>query len=74
MPPSSPRAEPSCTATTAATLGIAVKIANLRQLGPAYSSVTTWNATANRPMIAINEALGFRLIEQGAGYQKLAHE
>ncbi|HXT91029.1 MAG TPA: GNAT family N-acetyltransferase [Trebonia sp.] len=55
-------------------LGIAVKIANLRQLGPAYSSVTTWNATANRPMIAINEALGFRLIEQGAGYQKLAHE
>lgn len=27
--------------------------------------------TANRPMIEINEALGFRLIEQGAGYQKL---
>ena len=32
---------------------------------------TTWNAAANRPMIEINEALGFRLIEQGAGYQKL---
>ena len=52
-------------------LGLAVKIANLRQLGPAHSCVTTWNAAANRPMIAINEALGFRLIEQGAGYQKL---
>lgn len=52
-------------------LGLAVKIANLRQLGPAHSCVTTWNAAANRPMIEINEALGFRLIEQGAGYQKL---
>jgi GNAT superfamily N-acetyltransferase len=52
-------------------LGLAVKIANLRQLGPAYSCVTTWNATANDPMIAVNELLGFRLIEQGAGYQKL---
>ena len=55
-------------------LGLAVKIANLRQLGPMYSCVTTWNATANGPMIAINEALGFRLIEQGAGYQKLVAE
>lgn len=55
-------------------LGLAVKIANLCQLGPTYSCVTTWNATANRPMIAINEALGFRLIEQGAGYQKLVPE
>ncbi len=52
-------------------LGLAVKIANLRQLSPAHSRVTTWNAAANGPMIEINEALGFRLIEQGAGYQKL---
>ena len=52
-------------------LGLAVKIATLRQLGPAHSCVTTWNAAANGPMIVINEALGFRLIEQGAGYQKL---
>jgi GNAT superfamily N-acetyltransferase len=51
-------------------LGLAVKIANLRQLGSSHASVTTWNALANRPMVAINEALGFRLIEQGAGYQK----
>jgi GNAT superfamily N-acetyltransferase len=52
-------------------LGLAVKIANLRQLGSSHSCVTTWNALANRPMIAINEALGFRVIEQGAGYQKV---
>lgn len=52
-------------------LGLAVKVANLRQLGPSHSCVTTWNAAANRPMIAINEALGFQVIEQGAGYQKL---
>jgi GNAT superfamily N-acetyltransferase len=52
-------------------LGLAVKVANLRQLGPSYKSVTTWNATDNAPMIAINDLLGFRVIEQGACYQKL---
>jgi RimJ/RimL family protein N-acetyltransferase len=52
-------------------LGLAVKVANLRQLGPGYSCVTTWNAAANGPMIDINEALGFRVIEQGVSYQKL---
>jgi GNAT superfamily N-acetyltransferase len=52
-------------------LGLAVKVANLRQLGASYTSVTTWNAAANGPMIAINDALGFYVIEQGATYQKL---
>lgn len=52
-------------------LGLAVKVANLRQLDSSYKCVTTWNATANAPMIAINDALGFHVIEQGAGYQKL---
>ena len=53
-------------------LGLAVKAANLLQLGSAYRSVTTWNAADNAPMIAINDLLGFRVIEQGASYQKLA--
>jgi GNAT superfamily N-acetyltransferase len=52
-------------------LGLAVKIAVLRLIGPSYVSVGTWNAADNAPMIAVNETLGFHLVELGAGYQKL---
>jgi len=44
-------------------LGLLVKLAALRELtaaSPATTSVTTWNADSNRPMIAVNEAMGFR--------------
>jgi len=44
-------------------LGALVKLAALRELGaasPATTSISTWNAESNAPMIAVNEALGFR--------------
>ena len=45
-------------------LGLAVKLANLEALATARPDVTTvrtWNADTNVPMIAINERLGFRV-------------
>lgn len=44
-------------------LGQALKIANLRaarEAFPALGTVRTWNAQENGPMIAVNEALGYR--------------
>ena len=44
-------------------LGLLLKATVLRQLqhdSPATRLVTTWNATTNAPMIAVNERLGFR--------------
>jgi GNAT superfamily N-acetyltransferase len=44
-------------------LGLLLKATVLQQLqtdSPATRSVTTWNATVNAPMIAVNERLGFR--------------
>jgi GNAT superfamily N-acetyltransferase len=43
-------------------LGLWLKIDNLRQLAevsPATTTVTTYNADSNAPMIAVNDALGF---------------
>ena len=43
-------------------LGMLLKVANLQQLGeaaPGHPSVLTWNAEENRPMLAVNEAVGF---------------
>jgi RimJ/RimL family protein N-acetyltransferase len=31
---------------------------------PAVRRITTYNAESNRPMVAVNEALGFRLAGQ----------
>jgi hypothetical protein len=31
--------------------------------------VTTWNAASNGPMIAVNEALGFRAVEASEEWQ-----
>ncbi|MGY1672505.1 GNAT family N-acetyltransferase [Geodermatophilus sp. SYSU D00710] len=44
-------------------LGARVKIAVLRELAvtlPAVRRISTYNSDANRPMVAVNEALGFR--------------
>lgn len=45
-------------------LGTLVKVATAREvsrLAPGARYVSTWNATSNRHMIAVNEALGFRV-------------
>src|SRR5690606_11690552 len=47
-------------------LGSALKVANLRRLQaeqPEVTSISTWNAEDNGPMIAVNDALGFRPVE-----------
>ena len=49
-------------------LGMLVKTANLEQLGrvtPGHPSIITFNAEENRPMLDVNEALGF----VGIGYE-----
>jgi GNAT superfamily N-acetyltransferase len=54
-------------------LGTLVKMANLRQLGavsPATTKVTTWNADDNKPMIAVNTALGFAVVGADLEWQK----
>ncbi len=43
-------------------LGMLLKIANLAHLervAPGHPSATTWNAEENRPMLDVNEAIGF---------------
>ncbi|NIZ92363.1 GNAT family N-acetyltransferase [Kineococcus rubinsiae] len=47
-------------------LGTLLKVAALRAAvadAPEATRVSTWNATSNVPMIAVNEAMGFRLDE-----------
>jgi GNAT superfamily N-acetyltransferase len=47
-------------------LGLLLKLTNLRQLRevmPATRYVNTWNADTNAPMVAVNDALGFRAVE-----------
>jgi GNAT superfamily N-acetyltransferase len=44
-------------------LGARMKVAVLRELAatlPAVRRISTWNSDSNRPMVAVNEALGFR--------------
>jgi GNAT superfamily N-acetyltransferase len=53
-------------------LGTLVKIENVRftrSHEPALRFIDTWNAAANAPMIAINEALGFRAVDSWIGCQ-----
>ncbi|MEQ7849462.1 GNAT family N-acetyltransferase [Nocardioides kribbensis] len=54
-------------------LGLAVKTANLRLLqstDPSVRRVLTWNADANAPMVAVNDALGFRAAEGAGAFQR----
>lgn len=54
-------------------LGMTLKIANTRELRryrPLLRRVHTWNAAENSHMIAINEALGYRLVSTWAAYEK----
>lgn len=57
-------------------LGLAVKIANLRQLQreePATTTVITWNAEVNSHMVGVNQRLGFVPVERfGELHKKLA--
>jgi hypothetical protein len=54
-------------------LGLATKIRNLRQvlaLHPDSTVVHTWNAESNAPMIAVNDAMGFRPVTYGGEYAR----
>ncbi|MFT3900257.1 MAG: GNAT family N-acetyltransferase [Gordonia sp. (in: high G+C Gram-positive bacteria)] len=55
-------------------LGTAVKVANLRALQARLvrpAVLTTNNATSNGPMVAINDALGFRAVEENSLFRAL---
>ncbi|MEU0567562.1 GNAT family N-acetyltransferase [Nonomuraea sp. NPDC005983] len=48
-------------------LGLLLKLANLlwlREREPGIGRIITWNATSNAHMLAINEALGFRVLDE----------
>jgi RimJ/RimL family protein N-acetyltransferase len=54
-------------------LGLAVKVANLRLLQethPQITTVVTYNADVNAPMVAVNERLGFRPVQWLGELQK----
>jgi GNAT superfamily N-acetyltransferase len=54
-------------------LGLAVKVANLRLLQdtqPQITTVVTFNADVNAPMVAVNERLGFRPVQWLGELQK----
>lgn len=54
-------------------LGMLVKTENLLQLGrlhPTHTRIITWNAEENRPMLRVNEALGFVPIGAEGGWQR----
>jgi GNAT superfamily N-acetyltransferase len=54
-------------------LGMLLKVANLQQLdqaAPGHPSVLTWNAEENRPMLAVNEAVGFVPIGYEGAWKK----
>ena len=53
-------------------LGLLVKVANLQRLiesAPEARTLHTWNAESNAHMIAINEAMGFRVLKRQAEWQ-----
>ena len=56
-------------------LGMLLKLANLRFLAethPGHPAVTTFNAEENRPMLDVNEAIGFVAVGYGGGWKRAA--
>ena len=56
-------------------LGLLLKAANLQRLErerPGHPSVMTFNAEENRPMLAVNEAMGFRPMGQEGAWRRSA--
>lgn len=54
-------------------LGMLLKLANLQYLAethPGHPAVTTFNAEENRPMLDVNEAIGFVAVGYGGGWKK----
>lgn len=54
-------------------LGLALKVDNLAAMTAAHPDVTrinTWNAEVNGPMIAVNEAIGYRKVEELQEWQR----
>jgi RimJ/RimL family protein N-acetyltransferase len=54
-------------------LGLLVKIELLRWLRdtePRLVTVDTWNAESNKHMIAVNEAMGYRIVGRGVSFQR----
>lgn len=54
-------------------LGMLMKVANARDLvsvAPRVEAVVTWNAEENRPMLDVNEVMGFRPIGYEGGWLK----
>lgn len=54
-------------------LGLALKVANLRAVQAAHPLrrlVHTWNAEDNRPMVAVNDAMGFRPVDRIGEWQR----
>ncbi len=55
-------------------LGMLLKLANFDQLqrvSPGHPSIVTWNAEENRPMLDVNEAVGFTPIGYEGAWKKL---
>jgi hypothetical protein len=53
-------------------LGMLLKLANLDQLRremPTVRHLNTWNAASNTWMVAVNEAVGFRVMEAWTKYE-----
>jgi hypothetical protein len=54
-------------------LGIRLKTAMLqwlREAEPDLMSIDTWNAVSNAHMIAVNDAIGCRVINHGIAWQR----
>ncbi len=55
-------------------LGLLLKLSNLQYLAQRHAghpAVTTFNAEENRPMLAVNEAIGFVPVGYGGGWKRL---
>lgn len=54
-------------------LGVLLKIDMLRWLAeeePQLRTLDTWNATSNAHMVAVNELLGYSVVDRGIGWQR----